>query len=70
VLVPIAAFFALYAVPMFGFFELRLPGFIRDPLDRLAGDARGGSLLGAATVRVVYCLMVSPCVSAQLPASL
>ncbi|EQL43165.1 thiol:disulfide interchange protein [Pseudomonas aeruginosa VRFPA03] len=52
VLVPFAAFFALFAVAMFGFFELRLPGFIREPLDRLAGDARGGSILGAATLGV------------------
>ncbi len=53
VLVPFAAFFALFAVAMFGFFELRLPGFIREPLDRLAGDARGGSILGAATLGVL-----------------
>ncbi len=70
VLVPFAAFFALFAVAMFGFFELRLPGFIREPLDRLAGDARGGSILGAATLGVLSSLLVSPCVSAPLAASL
>ncbi|MHC3969357.1 protein-disulfide reductase DsbD, partial [Pseudomonas aeruginosa] len=69
-LVPFAAFFALFAVAMFGFFELRLPGFIREPLDRLAGDARGGSILGAATLGVLSSLLVSPCVSAPLAASL
>ncbi|MDO2018874.1 hypothetical protein Q2410_26730, partial [Escherichia coli] len=68
--VPFAAFFALFAVAMFGFFELRLPGFIREPLDRLAGDARGGSILGAATLGVLSSLLVSPCVSAPLAASL
>lgn len=70
VLVPFAAFFALFAVAMFGFFELRLPGFIRELLDRLAGDARGGSILGAATLGVLSSLLVSPCVSAPLAASL
>lgn len=70
VLAPFAAFFALFALAMFGVFELRLPAFLRTPLDRLAGETRGGSLLGAATLGVLSSLLVSPCVSAPLAAAL
>lgn len=70
VLAPFAALFALFALAMFGVFELRLPAFLRTPLDRLAGETRGGSLLGAATLGVLSSLLVSPCVSAPLAAAL
>ncbi|MBO3276929.1 protein-disulfide reductase DsbD [Pseudomonas schmalbachii] len=66
VLVPFAAFFALFAVAMFGVFELRLPAFVRDRLDHMASGARGGSIAGAATLGVLSSLLVSPCVSAPL----
>lgn len=65
-----AAFLALFAVAMLDFFEPRLPGFIHEPFDRLAGDACDGSILGAATLGVPSSLLVSPCVSAPLAASL
>ena len=70
VLAPFAAFFALFALAMFGTFELRLPGFLSRPLDRLALQTRGGSLLGAALLGVLSSLLVSPCVSAPLAAAL
>ena len=70
ILVPFAAFFALFALAMFGLFELRLPRFISEPLDRLAGNTRGGSLWGAAALGVLSSLLVSPCVSAPLAAAL
>ena len=70
VLVPFALFFALFALAMFGVYELRLPAFVREPLDRMAGHARGGSLLGAALLGVFSSLLVSPCVSAPLAGAL
>ena len=66
VLVPFAAFFVAFAIAMFGIFELRLPGFLRERLDRMAADTRGGSIAGAATLGVLSSLLVSPCVSAPL----
>src|SRR5690606_10134704 len=66
ILVPFAAFFAVFALAMFGTFELRLPRMISEPLDRLAGSARGGSLWGAALLGVLSSLLVSPCVTAPL----
>jgi thiol:disulfide interchange protein DsbD len=70
VLVPFALFFALFALAMFGLYELRLPRVISDRLDRLAGNTRGGSLWGAALLGVLSSLLVSPCVSAPLAGAL
>lgn len=70
VLVPFAAFFAVFALAMFGLFELRLPRFISEPLDRLAGKTHGGSHVNAALLGVLSSLLVSPCVSAPLAGAL
>jgi len=70
VLVPFAMFFALFALAMFGVFELKLPHAISSHLDRIAGRTKGGSLLGAAVLGVVSSLLVSPCVSAPLAGAL
>ncbi|WP_256672694.1 protein-disulfide reductase DsbD [Pseudomonas sp. v388] len=70
VLVPFSAFFVLFAVAMFGVFELRLPQAVSNRLDRIAGKTEGGSLWGAAVLGVVSSLLVSPCVSAPLAGAL
>ena len=70
VLVPFAMFFALFALAMFGVFELKLPYAISSRLDRIAGRTEGGSLWGAAVLGVVSSLLVSPCVSAPLAGAL
>jgi len=70
VLVPFAGFFALFAIAMFGVFELRLPRAINERLDRIAGNTQGGSLWGAAVLGIVSSLLVSPCVSAPLAGAL
>lgn len=70
ILVPFALFFALFALAMFGLFELRLPRIIREPLDALASKTHGGSLLSAALLGVLSSLLVSPCVSAPLVGAL
>ncbi|MCK8684707.1 protein-disulfide reductase DsbD [Pseudomonas umsongensis] len=70
VLVPFAMFFALFALAMFGVFELKLPHAISSRLDRIAGRTEGGSLWGAAVLGVISSLLVSPCVSAPLAGAL
>ncbi|MBU1330777.1 MAG: protein-disulfide reductase DsbD [Gammaproteobacteria bacterium] len=70
ILVPFAAFFSLFAAAMFGVFELRLPAFIRERLDRKASQTQGGSIAGAATLGVLSSLIVSPCITAPLTALL
>ncbi|CAK17507.1 protein-disulfide reductase DsbD [Pseudomonas entomophila] len=70
VLVPFAAFFVLFALAMFGLFDLKLPHALSSRLDNLAHRTKGGSLLGAAVLGVLSSLLVSPCVSAPLAGAL
>jgi len=70
VLVPFSLFFVVFAIAMFGAFELKLPRALNDRLDRIAGNTQGGSLWGAAVLGVVSSLLVSPCVSAPLAGAL
>ena len=70
VLAPFALFFAIFALAMFGVFELKLPQAINNRLDRVANRTQGGSLWGAAVLGVVSSLLVSPCVSAPLAGAL
>ncbi|WP_150573732.1 protein-disulfide reductase DsbD, partial [Pseudomonas fluorescens] len=70
VLVPFALFFVLFALAMFGLFELKLPQALSNRLDRVANRTQGGSLLGAAVLGVLSSLLVSPCVSAPLAGAL
>ncbi len=70
VLVPFALFFVAFALAMFGLYELRLPQALSGRLDRLAGNAKGGSFMGAALLGSVSSLLVSPCVSAPLAGAL
>ena len=70
ILVPFALFFVAFALAMFGLFELRLPQAMGYRLERIAGNARGGSFAGAALLGTVSSLLVSPCVSAPLAGAL
>ncbi len=70
VLVPFALFFVAFAMAMFGLFELRLPQAMGHRLERIAGNAKGGSFMGAALMGTVSSLLVSPCVSAPLAGAL
>ena len=70
VLGPFALFFAVFALAMFDVFELKLPRFISNRLEHIAGRTEGGSLWGAAVLGVVSSLLVSPCVSAPLAGAL
>ena len=70
VLVPFALFFGIFALAMFGVFELKLPQALSSRLDRVANRTQGGSLWGAAVLGVVSSLLVSPCVSAPLAGAL
>ncbi|MFN3580214.1 MAG: protein-disulfide reductase DsbD [Pseudomonas sp.] len=70
VLITFAAFFVLFALAMFGLFDLRLPAFLREPLERLGSRTRGGSITGAAVMGALSTLVVSPCISAPLAGAL
>ncbi|NIE77703.1 protein-disulfide reductase DsbD [Pantoea sp. Ap-967] len=70
VLVPFALFFVVFALAMFGLFELKLPQALSNRLNTVANHTKGGSLLGAAVLGVLSSLLVSPCVSAPLAGAL
>ena len=70
VLVPFSLFFVVFALAMFGVFELKLPQALSSRLDRVASRTQGGSLWGAAVLGVISSLLVSPCVSAPLAGAL
>ncbi|UAW99154.1 protein-disulfide reductase DsbD [Halopseudomonas nanhaiensis] len=65
-----AVLFALFALAMFGLFDLRLPAALREPLERLGSRTRGGSIPGAALMGALSTLVVSPCISAPLAGAL
>ncbi|MBU2706171.1 protein-disulfide reductase DsbD [Zooshikella marina] len=65
-LIPFAILFVLLAFAMFGFYELQLPQFLRDRIDRVMSKQQGGSYLSAGVMGIFSSLLVSPCVSAPL----
>ncbi len=65
-----AALFVMLALPMFGFFELQLPGFLRDRLESAGRQRQGGSLLGASALGALSGLMIGPCMTAPLAGAL
>ena len=65
-----AGLFVLLALPMFGFFELQLPAFVRDRLDQAGRKQTGGHLGGAAMLVMLSGLLVGPCMTAPLAGAL
>ncbi|MCK6187459.1 protein-disulfide reductase DsbD [Pseudomonas sp. EYE_354] len=65
-----AALFVILALPMFGFFELQLPAFLRDRLDTVSRRQSGGSLVGAGVLGALSGLLVGPCMTAPLAGAL
>ncbi|MHC8372990.1 protein-disulfide reductase DsbD [Pseudomonas sp. MDT1-85] len=65
-----AVVFVLLALPMFGFFELQLPVAVRDRLEHVSRNQRGGSLIGAGVLGALSGLLVGPCMTAPLAGAL
>lgn len=69
-LIIFSALFIALAMAMFGFYELQLPSFLRDRLDRMGQNSSGGKYAGVALMGLISALVVSPCVSAPLAGAL
>ncbi len=69
-LMTFAGIFVVLAMPMFGLFELQLPGLVRDRLQVLGSTQRGGSLVGAAMLGILSGLLIGPCMTAPLAGAL
>ncbi len=65
-----ALLFVLLALSMFGFYELRLPGFVHHPLHSAHGRLKGGRIASVAAMGALSAILVSPCVSAPLAGAL
>ncbi|TCJ27557.1 protein-disulfide reductase DsbD [Halomonas sp. GDM18] len=70
VLIPFAALFVLFALAMFGAFNLRLPSGMHSRLDALQGRLMNAGPGGLALAGALSVLVVSPCVSAPLAGAL
>jgi thiol:disulfide interchange protein DsbD len=65
-----ALVFVVLALSMFGFYELRLPGFVHQRLHGAHQQLRGGRLLSVAAMGALSAVIVSPCVAAPLAGAL
>ena len=69
-LIAFAGLFIVFALNLFGVFELRLPQGIVTRLDRLQGMQKGGSLVSASIMGMLSALLVGPCMTAPLAGAL
>jgi thiol:disulfide interchange protein DsbD len=65
-----AGVFVILALSMFGFYELRLPGFLHHHLHSAHKRLRGGQMASVAAMGVLSAVIVSPCVAAPLAGAL
>ena len=65
-----AVVFVALALSMFGFYELRLPGFLHQHLHSTQQKLKGGQLASVAAMGVLSAVIVSPCVAAPLAGAL
>jgi thiol:disulfide interchange protein DsbD len=70
VLAVFAGLFVLLALAMFGFYEIRLPRFIQEPLDNLNQKQNGGGFISVFLMGAISAIVVSPCVTAPLAGAL
>lgn len=65
-----AAVFVVLAMSMFGAFELQLPAWLNNRLERAGRQQHGGTLAGAAVLGLLSALLVGPCMTAPLAGAL
>ncbi|WP_162617947.1 protein-disulfide reductase DsbD [Salinicola halophilus] len=70
VLLPLALLFTLFAVAMFGAFDLRLPRALSQRADAWQDRLKRSGPLGLAVTGALSVLVVSPCISAPLAGAL
>ncbi|OBS09641.1 protein-disulfide reductase DsbD [Acidihalobacter prosperus] len=70
VLSAFAAIFVLLSLSMFGFYDLQMPNFIQSRVTEISNRQQGGSLIGVGVMGFLSALIVGPCVTAPLVATL
>ncbi len=69
-LIAFSALFVLFALNLFGLFELKLPQALVNRLDQVQSIQKGGSLIGVAIMGMISALLVGPCMTAPLAGAL
>lgn len=69
-LIAFSLLFVVFALNLFGLFEIRLPQTWLNRLDRIQSMQQGGTLVGAGVMGVVSALLVGPCMTAPLAGTL
>ena len=69
-LMAFSALFIVFALNLFGLFEIRLPQTWLNRLDRMQSVQQGGTLIGAGVMGVISALLVGPCMTAPLAGTL
>ena len=70
VLIGFSLIFIVFALNLFGVFELQLPQRWSNRLDQWQSKQQGGTLLGAAVMGMLSALLVGPCMTAPLAGTL
>lgn len=70
VLIAFSLIFVIFALNLFGLFELKLPQSWSNRLDGLQAKQRGGTLVGAGMMGMLSALLVGPCMTAPLAGTL
>lgn len=65
-----ALLFVVFALNLFGLYQLSLPQGLMQRLDRLQQRQKGGTLVGAGMMGSISALIVGPCMSAPLAGAL
>lgn len=65
-----AAIFALLALSMFGFYEIKIPNAIQSRLTSLSNSQQGGTLIGVGLMGTFSAIIVGPCITAPLVGAL
>lgn len=65
-----SAIFVLLALSMFGFYEIKMPSFIQNRVNKKTGEAQTQGVFGIAVMGFLSALIVGPCVAAPLAGAL
>lgn len=65
-----SALFVIFAMSMFGLFELQLPHFLQHRLHQIGQKQQGGTLIGVAIMGLLSGLIVGPCLAPPLAGAL
>lgn len=69
-LIAFSLLFVLFALNLFGLFELKLPQVLVNKLDHIQSMQKGGSLISAGIMGMISALLVGPCMTAPLAGAL